>query len=79
MRLVVGGNVRNIVEASGVAFVKGKFGSFVLNYMWIFFKAMSSDLGKNLGFWSKRENNLKEQLNFTESRFVRNCIWLVAS
>ena len=74
MRLVVGGNVRNIVEASGVAFVKGKFGSFVLNYMWIFFKAMSSDLGKNLGFWSKRENNLKEQLNFTESRFLTKCI-----
>ena len=33
MRLVVGGNVQSIVEASGVAFVKGKFGSFLLNYM----------------------------------------------
>ena len=42
MWVVVGRNDRNIAEVSGVAFDEGKFGSFVLNQMWIFFKAMSS-------------------------------------
>ena len=42
MWLVVGRNDRNIEEASGVAFDEGKFGSFVLDQMWAFFKAMSS-------------------------------------
>ena len=35
-------NARNIVEASGEAFVEGKFGSFLLDQKWIIFKLMSS-------------------------------------
>lgn len=42
MWLVVGRKDRNIFQASGVAFGEGKFGSFVLDQMWAFFKAMSS-------------------------------------
>ena len=42
MWLVVGRNDRNFVEASGVAFDEGKFGSFVLDLKWVNFKVMSS-------------------------------------
>ena len=44
MWLVVGRNDRNFVEASGVVFDEGKFGSisFVLYLKWVNFKAMSS-------------------------------------
>ena len=80
MWFVVGRNDRNIVEAFSVAFDEGKFGSFVLDQMYTFFKAMSSwGWSRFVNSWNqafkleyrKRENNLREQLNFNESRFFK--------